>query len=318
MTDINVFIAFAAGLLSFLSPCVLPLLPSYISYVGGVSLDELQDAHADRTVLFLRTLMFVLGFSLVFVVLGILFSGSVALIGGTGRVINLIAGGIVIVLGLNVMFDFMSLLNRERRVHVKAAPGGYLGSAAVGMAFGAGWTPCIGPVLAGILFLAGSSASVSTGMIYLLAYSFGLGLPFLVASLAFAPLLEKLRLIKPYLGTIKSITGGVLILIGVLIASGQFQQLQATLFRAGLAIERWSQQSPATARSVLSGLTLLIALIPFARPVIRRMRGNREVRILGPIRLIITLVLLLIAGLNLTGALSLHEAIVAWFMYEGL
>lgn len=318
MNDINIFLAFAAGLLSFLSPCVLPLLPSYISYVGGVSLDDIRQSQVNRGVLFLRTLMFILGFSVVFVVLGVLFSGSAVLIGGAGQTLNLIAGGVVVLLGLNFMFDFTSLLNRERRVHVRRAPRGYLGSAAVGMAFGAGWTPCIGPVLASILFLAGSSASVSAGVLYLLAYSFGLGLPFLVASLALAPLLEQLRKIRPYLGLVKMITGGILILIGVLIASGQFQQLQSTLFRAGLGLERWAQRAPGASRLVLSLVILLFAAIPFAGPLLRKLRGNKDTRVFSPVRVVAGGLLLIVALLNVSGVISVDQALVAWFMYEGL
>ncbi|MFP4510734.1 MAG: cytochrome c biogenesis CcdA family protein [Spirochaetaceae bacterium] len=318
MNEINIFIAFAAGLLSFLSPCVLPLLPSYISYVGGVSLDDIQESQVNRSALFLRTLMFILGFSVVFVVLGVLFSGSVVLIGGAGQTLNLVAGGVVVLLGLNVMFDFMKLLNREKRFHLQSAPRGYLGSAAVGMAFGAGWTPCIGPVLAGILFLAGSRASVSAGVLYLLAYSFGLGLPFLIGSLALAPLLKQLRNVKPYLGLVKTITGGILILIGVLIASGQFQQLQSTLFRAGLGLERWSQQSPQLSRIVLSLIIALFAAVPFLGPLLRRVRGNKAVRVVSAVRVGASGLLLLAALLNLSGIISFDQALVAWFMYEGL
>ncbi len=318
MTDVNLALAFLAGLLSFLSPCVLPLLPSYMSYVGGVSLDDLKQADVKRSTLFLRTLAFIAGFSIVFVILGVLFSGSVVLMGGTGQILNLLAGGIVIVLGLNVMFDFMSLLNRERRVQMKHAPRGYLGSAAVGMAFGAGWTPCIGPVLAGILFLAGSSASVGTGMLYLLAYSVGLGLPFLAASLAFVPLLKYLQKVKPHFATIKMFTGGLLVLIGVLIAAGQFQQMQATLFRAGTAIDRWSAATPRVSRLVLSLSLAAIAALPFAGPVLRKMQGRQQVRFMAPARLLVTSVFLLLAVLNATGVIAVEQAIVAWFLYEGL
>jgi cytochrome c-type biogenesis protein len=120
--DLNVFLAVAAGVLSFLSPCVLPLIPSYISFIGGVSLQDLQGSEPKRGPVVVRTLSFVLGFSIVFIVLGIVFSGSGFLLGGATRLINYIAGGVVIVLGLNVIFDFWKFLNFERRLHVTSAP----------------------------------------------------------------------------------------------------------------------------------------------------------------------------------------------------
>ncbi len=268
MSEVNVFIAFAAGLLSFLSPCVLPLVPSYVSYVTGVSLDDLREANAPkRSDVVGRTVMFVLGFTLVFVALGIVFSGSAVLVGGLASWINLLAGAIVIVLGLNVVFDFVSFLNRERRVHVHGQPRGYVGSAAVGMAFGAGWTPCVGPVLAGILFMAGSGASVASGATLLFAYSLGLGTPFLAASIYFAPTLRYLDRIKPWLGTIKTVTGGLLIGIGVMIATGRLQNMQASLFRTAGAIERWADAYPFLAHWGLGALVVALALLPLVRPV---------------------------------------------------
>ncbi|HKJ85409.1 MAG TPA: cytochrome c biogenesis protein CcdA, partial [Spirochaetia bacterium] len=162
-------LSFAAGLLSFLSPCIVPLVPSYLSFIGGVAANEASDRAPTRGVVILRTALFVLGFTVVFVVLGIVFSGSGALFSNTGNIINVIAGAVVIVLGLNVIFDFWKFLNIERRFHLSSRPAGHFGSVLIGMAFGAGWTPCIGPILASVLILAGSSGSIGTGALYLVA-----------------------------------------------------------------------------------------------------------------------------------------------------
>jgi len=144
-------LSFAAGVLSFLSPCIVPLVPSYLSFIGGVAATEAADRAPTRGVVILRTLLFVLGFTVVFVVLGIVFSGSGALFSNAASVMNVIAGGVVILLGLNVIFDFWKFLNIERRFHLSSRPAGHFGSVLIGMAFGAGWTPCIGPILASVL-----------------------------------------------------------------------------------------------------------------------------------------------------------------------
>ena len=309
MENINILIAFAAGLLSFLSPCVLPLVPSYVSYVTGVSLGDLNDnALPQRNEVVARTVMFVLGFSLIFVSLGIIFSGSAVLVGGLASWVNMLAGTIVIILGLNVIFDFASFLNRERRVHLRERPRGYVGSAAVGMAFGAGWTPCIGPVLAGILFMAGTGGGVAQGAILLFSYSLGLGLPFLLASVFFAPALRYLERIKPWLGTVKLVTGLLLIGIGVLVATGQLQNLQASLYRAAAAIERWAERYPAMAYWGPGVAVLLVAAAPFTL--------GKAVR--SPWRLGWVAVFGALALLHFTGIVPLPRALALWFTYEGI
>ncbi|MFW5842418.1 MAG: cytochrome c biogenesis CcdA family protein, partial [Spirochaetota bacterium] len=209
-------LAFAAGLLSFLSPCILPLIPSYLSYIGGASLAELQQSLPRRSETVGRTLLFVLGFSVVFVVLGLLAGTSGFLIGGTSRIIGLVAGGIVVLLGLNIIFDFWKTLNIERKFHFSSKPRGYAGSVAIGMAFGAGWTPCIGPILAGILFLAGRSGNAATGTALLLVYSLGLGVPFLIAGAFFPQFLKALSGLKRHLETIRIVSGAFLVGIGLL------------------------------------------------------------------------------------------------------
>jgi cytochrome c-type biogenesis protein len=232
MTDaapLGLAVAFAGGLLSFLSPCVLPLVPSYLGFVTGMTLPELQTGNGRRQAL-VHALLFVLGFSLVFVVLGLT---ATAL----GRVLNVyqvwlerIGGALVVLFGLwcvgAVRLDF---LEREQRVHVETKPVGYLGSALVGMAFGAGWTPCIGPILGGILGLAASEQELARGALLLGAYSLGLAVPFLVAALAVERFLEWFTRFRRHLGAVRVASGVLLIVVGLMMLSGQFTRLAGWL-----------------------------------------------------------------------------------------
>ncbi len=273
MSTPNLAISFAAGLLSFLSPCVLPLIPSYISFVGGVTLGNLRERSGPRFGVFFKTLLFVLGFSSIFIVLGIVFSGSGALFSSAPQIVNVIAGLVIVVLGLNIIFDFWKFLNIERKFQVKGKPKGYLGSLLVGMAFGAGWTPCIGPILAGILFMAGSSGTVGVGVLYLGVYSLGLGMPFLLASLFFDTFLRQMAKIKKHMRTIKVISGLLLIGIGLLIAFGRFAQLSAWLLQTGSRLRTWDAANQGLSVMLFGSIALVLAAIPFIPPLVRRIRS---------------------------------------------
>ncbi|MFP4374451.1 MAG: cytochrome c biogenesis CcdA family protein [Spirochaetaceae bacterium] len=318
--DLNVFLAVAAGVLSFLSPCVLPLIPSYISFIGGVSLQDLQGEDPRRAPVVVRTLAFVLGFSIVFIVLGIVFSGSGSLLGGATRLINYIAGAVVILLGLNVIFDFWKVLNFERRMHVSSAPRGYIGSALVGMAFGAGWTPCIGPILAGILFMAGQTGQVARGALLLGAFSLGLGIPFLLASVFFPAFLRWLQRIKRHLNTIRIASGVFLVGIGVLIAMGRLQTLNGTLISAGTSLGRWADADPGSARLVLGLSALALALIPPVWGLLRRIgrRAAGSPALIGRTGAVFTGLFVLIAALQLAGLLDMAEALEQWLTFQGI
>ena len=210
-------VAFAAGLLSFLSPCIIPLIPSYLTFIGGTTFQELSSGSYGRGRVIARTLLFVLGFTLVFTALGIAMSGVGAFLGRTSRIVSYAAGGLIVLFGLNVIFDFWKLLDTERRLHLQRRPAGWIGSILVGMAFAAGWTPCVGPILASILFVAGTSASVVRGAFLLLAYSLGLGLPFVVAGLFFGFFMRQVQRLKPWLGAIRIASGLFLVALGILI-----------------------------------------------------------------------------------------------------
>ena len=224
---LGVLVAFLAGLLSFLSPCVLPLVPSYVGFLTGMTLPEVTGR---RRVALVHALLFVGGFSLVFILLG---ASATAL----GRALNYyqvwlqrIGGVLIIGFGLVCLGAFKSrLLSQERRLHLERKPLGYLGSVLVGMAFAAGWTPCIGPVLGGILGLAATSTDVSRGMLLLAAYSVGLALPFLLAAVALDSFLEWFQRFRRFLPWVMRISGVMLVLVGVLLVTGEFTRLAGWL-----------------------------------------------------------------------------------------
>jgi cytochrome c-type biogenesis protein len=322
----NLAISFVAGLLSFLSPCVVPLIPSYITFIGGVTLTDLRGEHPRRGPLFAKTAAFVVGFGTVFVALGVLFSGTGFLFSGASTIVNLVAGGIVIVLGLNVMFNFWNVLNMEKRMHVTRRPAGLLGAFLVGMAFGGGWSPCVGPILAGILVLAGQSGQVAQGVLLLSVYSLGLGLPFLLASLFFTPFLNQLNRIRKHLNTIRIVSGGFLVAIGVLIAVGRLQQLNIALFRLAAALQQWDAARPVQAKVVLALITLVIAVLPFIPVLIRRVRAKRrdvdlpegKTRVFRPIRSVFAGALTLVAVLHVADVLDLATVLYGWLTFQGI
>jgi len=220
-------VAFVAGLLSFLSPCVLPLVPSYVGFLTGMTLPEMTGR---RRVALLHALLFVAGFSLVFVLLG----ASATALGGALKYYQVwiarVGGVLVILFGLVCLGVVKAgFLDQERRLQLQHKPVGYLGSALVGVAFGAGWTPCIGPVLGAILSLAATSDSVSRGMLLLGVYSAGLAVPFLLAAVAVESFLEWFQRFRRFLPWVMRVSGVLLILVGLLMATGQFTSLAGWL-----------------------------------------------------------------------------------------
>ena len=223
--DVTLLAAFAAGFLSFVSPCVLPLIPGYISFVSGVSVDEMRTDTApttSRLQIFLTSLAFVIGFSLVFVALGASATAIGKFLFARLPLFSKIAGAVLIVFGLHTMGVFrLAFLETEKRVHSQRKPAGPLGAVLVGVAFAFGWTPCIGPILGGILAIAGSKNSVTEGVTLLAVYSLGLGIPFLLTSLAINQFFGAAKRVRRYYHAIELASGALLIVIGVLIISGQ-------------------------------------------------------------------------------------------------
>jgi len=223
--EVTLWGAFIAGILSFLSPCVLPLVPPYLCYIGGVTIDQLVGESSTKERLFSRitftALAFVLGFSSVFVAFG----ASASLIGQLiieyGDILGKFAGTIIIILGLHFIGLFrIALLYREARFQTDTKPRGILGAYIVGLAFAFGWTPCVGPVLAAVLFFAGSEDTLGQGAILLASYSLGIGIPFIAAAIMFPMFQNSFRKLGPYMGRIEKIIGALLVLTGIAFLTG--------------------------------------------------------------------------------------------------
>lgn len=228
--QISVAVAVGAGALSFLSPCVLPLFPSYLSFVTGLSLEDMQ-AHrggGTRRRLAGSALLFILGFSLVFVSMGASFSLLGGLFYDHQRVIQTVGGILIALFGLQVAgWLRIPFLLRERRVELQSRPAGYLGAFLVGVTFAAGWTPCVGPILGSVLSLAGAAGTAGTGTVLLAAYSLGLGIPFFLSALAVDRFFTIFDRFKRFLPVLNTAAGVILILVGALLATNYFTLLAA-------------------------------------------------------------------------------------------
>ena len=225
-SNVTLIAAFVAGFLSFISPCVLPLIPGYVSFVSGVSLEDMRGeaavSSARRHVL-ITSLFFVLGFSLVFIALGATASVVGRFLFERQPILMKIAGVLLVIFGLHTMGVFrIALLEGEKRVQANRKPAGALGAMLVGIAFAFGWSPCIGPILGGILALAASKDTVWEGTQLLAVYSVGLGIPFLLTSIAINQFFTVTKRIRKYYHTIELVSGGLLVAIGVLIFTNQF------------------------------------------------------------------------------------------------
>lgn len=223
--------AFVAGLVSFLSPCVLPLVPGYVSLISGASVEELQsaDRRLTRTVM-LHSIMFILGFTLVFVSLGAVATGVGQLAHQYKKYLTWVAGIIIIVFGLHLIGVFkIKALYADKRMHSLQGGKSPIGAFLVGFAFAFGWTPCIGPVLAGILGLAANADSATKGILLLWVYSLGLAVPFLLTSLGVDRFLTFYGRFRRYLGLVEVLSGVLLIAIGGLILAGHFTWLSSRL-----------------------------------------------------------------------------------------
>ncbi|PLX78954.1 MAG: cytochrome C biogenesis protein [Desulfuromonas sp.] len=238
--DVTIWIAFSAGILSFLSPCVLPLIPSYITYITGLSFGQVKESHPGAKVRFtvlLHSLTFILGFSVVFISLGALAGLASSAFQSHLREgliwIQRVGGVLVFLFGVHLtgLFHFGVLLG-EKRVHLQRKPGGFVGTFLVGIAFAAGWTPCIGPILGTILAMtAGTSSSVGHGVFLLAVYSAGLGVPFLLSGLLFHSFLSAFNRFRKHIRLIEIGTGALLMVVGVLLFFDMFSRLSGYLYR---------------------------------------------------------------------------------------
>jgi cytochrome c-type biogenesis protein len=312
-------LAFAAGLLSFLSPCVLPLIPSYLSFIGGASLGVPEETQRSRLQAFYQTLAFVIGFSLVFVALGALFSAALGALGQLTRTVNIVAGLIVIALGSNFLFDFWKVLEMERRAHVTRRPSGRVGAVLVGMAFGAGWAPCVGPILSSILLLAGSSGSVVQGLGLLLLYSLGLGVPFLLTGLFFSAAKRALQRLRPYMPLIRTVSVVFLIGVGLLILFGQLQRFNVVLFGLAGRLRAWEDANADAARWIsVAVLAAIAALVAWLGVRGRGALSDRPARRVRPWVMVAVCALAGLAVLTATGVVSPSTFIASWFSFQGI
>jgi cytochrome c-type biogenesis protein len=241
LDPLTLALAAGAGFLSFVSPCVLPLLPAYLGYMTGLTVEELQGPQdtATRAHIVGRSLAFVVGLSLVFAALG----GSASVVGQTllrnQTIILRIAGLLVVLLGLNTLgLIRIPFLFQERRLSIGGTDGSYLGALLLGAAFAAGWTPCIGPFLAGLLALASQEQTVGQGMLLLFVYGLGLGVPFVLTGVALGTSLRLLKAVKARMHALELVSGFLLVGMGLLIFSDRLSLISAWLtnvFGIGLA-----------------------------------------------------------------------------------
>ena len=228
--DLSYAGAFLAGLLSFLSPCVLPLVPPYLCFLGGVTLDQVAESdQADPAIMrrvLLSALFFVFGFSTIFVMLGATASTLGQLLADYLDILAKIAGFVIAILGLHFLGIFkIPLLYREARFQAGVDKAGLIGSYIIGLAFAFGWTPCVGPILAAILFVAGSEESVIYGMSLLGVYSAGLGVPFIVAAIAMRPFLGFMQRFRHQMENVERLIGVLLVMTGILFLTGSFSEI---------------------------------------------------------------------------------------------
>ena len=235
MESVSLFAAFVAGILSFISPCVLPLIPGYLSFISGVSLEDMRGvkvsgggavavaAPAVRGQVIVTSLFFVLGFSLVFVSLGASATFLGQFLMERLTLLGKVAGVVLIIFGLHTMGVFrISWLLQEKRFQASSKPAGYVGAMLVGIAFAFGWTPCIGPILAAILTVASAQESVGEGIRLLAVYSAGLGIPFLLTALAIDKFFAAFARIRRHYHAIEIVSGLLMVIVGLLIFFNRF------------------------------------------------------------------------------------------------
>ena len=234
MSEICYLGAFLGGVFSFLSPCVLPLIPSYVSFITGISFEDFKTGNKAliRKLTIISSLAFITGFSTVFVLLGVFSSFLGRFFAVYYDEIRIIGGVIIIIFGLYIMGVFkIGFLSTERRVHLKSKPRGYIGSFVVGLSFAGGWTPCIGPILGTILLVASTAGSTFYGFKLLLIYSAGLAIPFFITSLAINTFLSRFSAVQKYMRPVMILSGLFLIAFGILFLT------DSVTFLVGLAPE---------------------------------------------------------------------------------
>jgi cytochrome c-type biogenesis protein len=226
MRNVSMVVAFSAGIFSFLSPCVLPLFPSYLSFITGMSVEQLQDPGTrgtERWRVIAHSLAFIAGFSMVFVGMGASFSVLGQVLIERRDLIRQVGGVLIVLFGLYIAGALpLGWLGRYKQIQLRSKPAGFVGSWLVGVTFAIGWTPCVGPILGSILSLAGTAETVSTGIALLGAYSAGLALPFFLSSLALGAFLVAFRRFRPWIPVVERVAGVILVVVGLLVLTNYF------------------------------------------------------------------------------------------------
>lgn len=230
METLTITSVFLAGLISFLSPCVLPLVPPYLCYLAGTTLDQISGENAVPRAVYFRVvssaILFVVGFTTVFIFLGASATTIGRFLVSNPDTLAKLAGVIIVIMGLHFLgLIKIPMLNRDKRYHGDTGTGTFLGAYFMGIAFAFGWTPCIGPVLGAILFVAAGQETVGEGMSLLAIYSLGLGVPFLLAAAAVRPFLKFAAGFRQYLGAVEKVMGGFLVVFGVLFFTGSMTNM---------------------------------------------------------------------------------------------
>ena len=231
--NVSIIMALLAGLASFLSPCILPMIPSYLAFITGISLEELsqdQNLKKVRKSVITNSLFFILGFSILFIAMGASATFLGKFLSRNIRWLEIIGGSLVVILGLHFAGLFkIKFLDREKKIHLNKKPLGLFGTVLVGMAFGAGWTPCVGPILGSILTMAAATQDIAKGIILLISYSIGLGIPFLLAGILIHKFFEYFKTIQKYFRVITLVGGILLVIIGILLITGYFTTISSFL-----------------------------------------------------------------------------------------
>ena len=234
MHQLNLATAFLAGLVSFVSPCVLPLVPSYLSFLTGTSLEDLkaEESAAARLRVFTHALAFIAGFTVIFVAIGLSASAIGGIFADHKRIVEICGGIVIAVLGLNMMGILrIPLLMMDKRLRVNPRKPSLWVSFLVGLGFAAGWSPCIGPILSGIILLAASSNTLMEATFLLFVYSMGLAIPFLITALAITQSLGALNRIKRFLPAIEATSGAILVATGIVVATDQFTRIAGFFYQ---------------------------------------------------------------------------------------
>jgi cytochrome c-type biogenesis protein len=299
---ISLSMTFCAGLLSFLSPCLLPVIPFYFSFIGGISASKYDQNGYNRR-LIPSAVCFVLGFATVFIVMSILLARMMLFFRG---IVDAAAGIIIILMGLHTLFGIFKVLNYEKRFHAAERPVNLAGCYLVGMAFGAGWTPCIGPILASILLFAGADGEILKAMRYLAVYSLGLGIPFVVCAAFFQSFIAKLAKLKGILPLIPKISGVLLIILGVFMVTGRFQRLNSAAQRYSGQFCEWAVSGDIMVRIIPAILFFAAASVVLAFWFVKK---KSALGVTGG-------VFLLSAALQLAGLLDSAGLLAAWILYQ--